>query len=281
MSEVLKNTVDNVRPLRTLHYVFLSIFGFMVAYFLAEGASPQKFLYLASFCMAIIFGWLFAVFLNDIFDQDSDKISSPQRPLVSGKLSLNQCKKLTFGFFVISMLFGAAAGYNSLTFVFLFVLVYGFLYSAPPFRIKKLFLLPNILIALASVAAVMGGAAIILGRPTTYLFPRNILALIFLFYAFASMIKDLKDYEGDRTVGARTLFTIFGVRAGKIIFGILLIVLAFLMVLLLGIPQLLLPLLVINAFTIWGVFKGNEKIIFGSEFVGLAVILYFLFRYSI
>ena len=281
MLRTIASVIGNIRPLRTLHYIFLSVFGFSIAGFLAEGMSVKNFVSLSFFLLGIVFGWLFAVFLNDVFDQESDKISNASRPLISGSLSLNSYKKLIFSFFVLAMVSGGLSGYNQLTFVFLFMLVYGFLYSAPPFRIKKLFLLPNILIAFASVAAVMGGASIIFREATSYFFPRNILALIFSFYVLASMIKDLKDYEGDKATSTKTLFTLLGVKSGKIIFSILLIILAFMIVLLLGVPQLLLPLLVINVFAIWGVFKENEKIIFGAEFVGLAIILYFLFTFSI
>jgi 4-hydroxybenzoate polyprenyltransferase len=273
--------LKNIRLFRIVHYSFLIALGMIIALEI-KGAGFDSALVLKLVFTLLGFGsaWLFAVFLNDIFDYDIDKISNTERPLVSGTLSIRDCKFIAAAFLVLTGFFGVLSGYHVFVFLILFTLLYGFIYSAPPFRLRKFFLIPNIIIGLCSLAAIMAGFAIVFGDQTLIVFPRT-LALAFLgVFVLASNLKDLKDYEGDKAAGIKTIPSVFGLKYGRRIIGVFIALFPVILLspLMSGIGKLM-PATTLVTLTIpfmilgyWFTVNKSEKWVFSLEFIFMIIV---------
>lgn len=161
--------------------------------------------------------------INDYFDIRIDLINRPQRPLPAGLIKLNEAAVLYFVLFFSSLLVSAAI--NVLT--FLLVLIASnllFLYS---YKIKRVMLLGNLLVAfLSGLAFIYGGAAV--NNIKAVLFPA---LMAFLINSIREVLKDIEDIEGDKKEGVLTFPGKYGIsKSKKLIFFItaVLIVLTFL-----------------------------------------------------
>lgn len=142
--------------------------------------------------------------LNDWFDQATDRINRPERPLVAQKLSVRGfwMSYLLLGLLLLVLsFFTPPAIYISWLVAELLLWVYG--------RWSKQ--LPGLL-ANALVAFLSAWSVVLVG----FLLPAFPLQLWF-FAAFAfglhlmrELVKDLEDQEGDRQIGARTLPLVWG-----------------------------------------------------------------------
>jgi len=153
--------------------------------------------------------------INDYFDYKIDAINKPERPIPSGRISLNKA-----GFYSLSLLsigtilafiLGLLPGLIALSTALLMV------YYA--YSLKKKFLIGNIVISfLTGLTFVFGG--VIVGEILT--------SIILGFFPFLTtlareIVKDMEDVEGDRIEGATTLPIMSGVRISSIIAAFFLI----------------------------------------------------------
>ncbi|RJQ18119.1 hypothetical protein C4573_00150 [Candidatus Woesearchaeota archaeon] len=271
----------NISVIRHIHFSFLGIIGFLIAVSMARSFSMQNIFSLLFLLIALFFAWLFAVCLNDYYDRDIDKVSNAHRPLASAFITGKENKLLTLACFIIALFFSLLAGYVITVFIFFFMLVYGVIYSAPPFRLRRYFLIPNILIGLAHAAVLMAGFSILFQEFAMILFPINILAFALIFFTFGSMMKDAKDFEGDKQNNIHTLFTLFGLKKGKIICGLILFACGFITLFFFSTPFLLVICLVFSTAGFIAMVKSNEKTIFFLEFLFIfSIILLMAFTVS-
>lgn len=133
--------------------------------------------------------------INDICDVKTDKISHPDRPLVSGKINLNTA--VTFA--VICFVFSAVAGFSSsfrlgaATLIPLFFLT---LYSV---SLKSTPFIGNFVVAaLTGYTLLFGG----FGENLQVIIYPAVLA--FLANFAREIVKDLADYKGDKAAGLNT-----------------------------------------------------------------------------
>ena len=183
--------------------------------------SNAVFLGIIVFCI-----WSAADAMNNFFDVDLDVLSDPFRAEYTkklGKLGLF----IAVGFTVLSLALGAA---SMMPYVVLFVAVgilFGVLYSAPPFRLRKTSSKPIVNFTVGAVPMLIIAAFF-------NIFSVNIVMLVLLIgvtTAVNSLWEDLADYNSDFTSGARTVPVIMGFRRGlffTIIMGYSLIPLTFL-----------------------------------------------------
>ncbi|MCK4409597.1 MAG: hypothetical protein KAW67_05900, partial [Candidatus Eisenbacteria sp.] len=81
----------NVRPLRSLHYIGMVAFGIAFGWVLfsragVEFAGAGDVLGILATCLATLFAFQASVAINDLFDEEGDRVSEGARPLVSGAL---------------------------------------------------------------------------------------------------------------------------------------------------------------------------------------------------
>jgi chlorophyll synthase len=151
--------------------------------------------------------------VNDWYDRDVDAINEPDRPIPSGRLPGRWGYWMALGGTGLSLLLGAALG----LWVFLATvvgLIFAWIYSAPPLRLKNNGWFGNAAVGFSyETLAWITGAAVMLGGAMP---DERILWLAFLYGLGAHGIMTLNDFkaiEGDRRLGVRTLPVQLGVQA--------------------------------------------------------------------
>ena len=180
--------------------------------------SPSLFDALAFLLLIVAVGcaWLASVVVNDLFDTRIDAITNAQRPLPQNIFSKNAYATVGWICFWASLLFSAIA----LPFGAVFLLFYqalAFLYSAPPFRLKRIPVVATLVSSVASLLILFLGYASlnstldISGIPATF--------VIFLFFAYAVSlpVKDFKDIEGDALDSVHTIPVLLGETRARLI----------------------------------------------------------------
>ena len=152
--------------------------------------------------------------LNQIYDLEIDRINKPRRPLPSGRLSRQDAWLFTLATYALALVLAwlvAPEGRHECFWIVLVATVITVLYSAPPFRTKRLGIWANLTIAIPRgvLLKVAGWSAVKTIAGTE---PWFIGAIFGLFLLGASTTKDFADMEGDARGGCRTLPIIYGVR---------------------------------------------------------------------
>ena len=172
---------------------------------------------------------------------------------------------------IISLVFSLLVNYKTFVLVLSFNLLYSFVYSAPPFRSRRLFFIPNIIIGFCSVTAVFIGFSIYLD-PFRF-FPRALALLILIVLAISSTIKDIKDYAGDKKDDIKTIPTVFGLEKGKRIIGVLLAISFLLIPVFVKIQYLFYVSVPFSLLAYIFTVKKNEKWVFILEFIFVIILL--------
>lgn len=147
----------------------------------------------------------FAIYtLNDICDVEIDRINAPERPLPSGRVGMREAEVLTVVLFIVASAIASTVNLAALAFVTLFSIL-GIAYSIPPIRLKDGWF-ANICWGLGIGVTVLCGASVV----AITLPPIIAAATLTLLTAGCGLIKDLKDMEGDRAMGIRTIPLILG-----------------------------------------------------------------------
>jgi 4-hydroxybenzoate polyprenyltransferase len=152
--------------------------------------------------------------LNQIYDLDIDRINKPKRPLPSGRLSVRQAWVFTWINYAVALWLAwlvAPGGRHECFWIVVMAAVITFLYSAPPFRTKRLGIWANVTIAIPRgvLLKVAGWSSV---KTMFGVEPWYIGAIFGLFLLGASTTKDFADIEGDRRGGCLTLPIQYGVR---------------------------------------------------------------------
>ena len=152
--------------------------------------------------------------LNQIYDLEIDRINKPKRPLPSGRLSLSRAWTFTLANYVVALVLAwcvEPGGRHECFWIVVVATIVTVLYSAPPFRTKRLGIWANITIAIPRgvLLKVAGWSAV---KTIFGIEPWFIGAIFGLFLLGASTTKDFADMEGDARGGCRTLPIMYGVR---------------------------------------------------------------------
>jgi 4-hydroxybenzoate polyprenyltransferase len=240
--------------------------------------------------LTIAFIWQYAVMINHVYDSSIDKMDNADRLIPSGLMNSNQVKKIA----IVDAFVALGLGFIIGPWSFLLVIIglfFGTIYSVPPIRIRDSIFSTTIIGIGSTIAFLLGYYApsfvkVMYGEnagnimriyPDLTMESAIIGFLIFIALTIGPLIKDYKDYEGDKKAGVKNLFTIYGLEKGVTITSILL-----------PIPFLCLLLLFHNVIDIIilipaGILAGisfkklkDTRIVFGIYF---PVILYCLLRW--
>jgi 4-hydroxybenzoate polyprenyltransferase len=215
--KIFRAIVKDLRMNRILYYILMIGIGLA---FGVSGGKALNFSGLFTLIYALIslfFAVLFSIMTNNISDIEIDKISNLTRPLAKKEIEIGRYKNIALIVLALSLFYAGIAGFKILFFIALLVGIY-FLYSMPPFRLKRVIFFSKLAISLNSLVAVMIGYDIISGGFENFPF------YIWPYYLFgitaAANFIDLKDYEGDKSAGVKTLPVILGMKNSKIIIGL-------------------------------------------------------------
>ena len=96
--------------------------------------------------VALLLSFQSAVISNDIYDYDIDIVSNTDRPLVTQAIPISEYKLVAKLFTIVALTISFCINETFFFFILLYHLL-AFLYSVPPIRIRRLFLLSNIELA--------------------------------------------------------------------------------------------------------------------------------------
>ncbi|KKR70013.1 MAG: Digeranylgeranylglyceryl phosphate synthase [Candidatus Nomurabacteria bacterium GW2011_GWB1_40_7] len=215
--------LKNFRYLRIIHYfLMLSVGIYLGINILGKNPIGSLFdlLSFLSLFLALLFAWLFTVWENDEVDIEIDKISNQSRPLaqIESIVSPEEWQNLKFIFLVLALLFAFLCGLYTFIFILLSLFV-AHIYSAPPLRLKRFLGISSLLYAIPNLLVVWMGFFMTAGTENLSAFPTKyslgILGIIFL----VENGKNIKDIEGDKKEGIKTLPVVFGEKMGKLLTG--------------------------------------------------------------
>ena len=162
--------------------------------------------------------WL-AVIINDIEDVAIDKISNPNRPLVTQAMSVEEFKNIGIVLLFLILMGAPLLNYPVFIFFLLFQFMY-YIYSRKPFYLKRWFFVASPLLAFNALLMAMAGFFLISADQKILSFPAETIWFILIGFSIVTNIKDLKDTEGDRVADIKTIPVIFGQEKAKKIIAI-------------------------------------------------------------
>lgn len=207
MGQMIKGLFKLSRPVSTLTGVLAVILGGYVA---GTGAWDKVALAaLATLCVsASSNAW------NDYRDIEIDRINQPRRPLPSGMVTPRAALIFSIVMAALSMTLAAFISPAALLIAFASNAIL-YVYSV---WLKSTVLVGNLTVALISaMSPVFGGVAAGNVRPALWLG-----AIVFVGILGREVLKTLADYEGDLANNVRTIATVWGPRAARIFFFVLL-----------------------------------------------------------
>lgn len=274
--------VKNFRYLRIIHYFIMVSIGIYWGIKILERNPIGSLFDLMSFIslfLAILFAWLFAVWENDEVDIEIDKISNQNRPLVEegSQISLEEWGNLKFIFLTFSLMFAFLNGLYSFIFILLFIFIYH-IYSTPPLKLKRFLGISSLLIGINALLAVLIGFFLSAGTENLSAFPVKYTFGILGIFLLVENVKNIKDIEGDRKEGIKTLPVLLGEKLGKLIVGFCLFF-----------GALLVPFIFyLNLYTFWlAIFFGlilfflTNKQNFKEKYIFLAYFVYIIIFFII
>jgi 4-hydroxybenzoate polyprenyltransferase len=237
--------------------------GFFSGAITAVGAAPAEAWSAGLLVPPLIGAVMAAVFnagsnaLNQIYDLEIDRVNKARRPLPSGRLSVGQAWTFTAVAYALTLVLAwvvAPGGRHECFWIVAMAVVATYVYSVPPFRTKQYGLWANITIAIPRgvLLKVAGWSSV---KTAAGVEPWFIGGIFGLFLLGASTTKDFADMEGDRRGGCRTLPILYGVRRAAWMIA----------------PSFVLPFLLINAGTSWGLLTGRAFLLHA---LGLVMTIY-------
>ena len=245
---LLSSFLKSSRLTTTAHFAIMTLIGILIAGHLQidsifsnilnptmAGVYAGNIGTLGISLFSIIFLWQYSVMINHVYDIDIDQLDNKERLLPKNMITTHQVKSIAIIYAILSAGLAALLGTYSLLLVLLGLFL-GTIYSVPPLRLRN-GIFSTMVIGIGSAIAYfigyvtptymreMHGALAntnIRNYPTISTDSIIIGVLIFITLSIGSLIKDYKDYEGDKKAGVRNLFTIYGLEKGITITSILL-----------------------------------------------------------
>ncbi len=172
-------------------------------------------LLLICFFLRLLEAWIFSVLLNDVEDQVIDRLTNRWRPLVVGSFSVNEFRQLAVLFGVMAAGTAYIGGFPFLTLA-VAMLAFAYLYSVPPFRLRRFPFVATFVMAASVAIAILFVFIFFVPGQAFSAFPRPLIGLILVLFTLAFTVKDLKDREGDEAAGVMTLPVMLGEDRGKL-----------------------------------------------------------------
>ena len=230
----MKAYISLARPFTLLPPLLGIISGAVCAWGSAHNPDPSRHLTL-SVILTVVLGSLCASFLNaagnainQIYDLEIDRINKPNRPIVTGEISLRNAWIFTWAMYALAIVptwlvviypyttwmqkLAAPLPRHECFFFYLAGMLFTFIYSAPALgRTKRHAILANVTIAIprGCLLKVAGWTMVASAR---FAEPWYIGSIFMFFLLGAASTKDFSDMKGDLAGGCRTLPIRFGVR---------------------------------------------------------------------
>lgn len=214
------NLVKDLRYIRIFFFLLLFILGAVIGRLDIEefSLSQELFFNFILIPISFLYAFIFAIITNNLADYNIDKISNANRPHVNSELKITKqaYEKIAWLSLFLSIIYSAAVGEEVFFLMLLFSGNY-FIYSFPPLRLKRITLFSKVFISLNSLIMIMMGYIML--TSSIIIFPFKIAIFIILGFTAAANFIDIKDYEGDKQEGIKTLPVVFGLKNAKLLIG--------------------------------------------------------------
>lgn len=217
--KTFRELLRDLRLGRIVHYYLLFIFGFV-----CFRHTPDQLLetrttvildaLLYFFCL--LYAAVFAIATNNKEDLEIDQLTNTDRPLVRGTIATRPYLRIATISLLFSVLLSALIHPAFLITIVGISLIY-YLYSCKPFRLKRYVFLAKLLIGFNSLLAAVCGFVLAGGKWNE--FPVFWLVFILVPVSLMANFIDLKDTQGDRAAGIKTLPVLLGERNARLLIG--------------------------------------------------------------
>lgn len=215
--------IKKLRYLRLFLHIIAVNVGLLTGLYIYKAEIDQSFFgVMAQITIFLIAAaiWVLSLTTNDRNDIAIDKISNPDRLLVTGVFEPREFTGIAILSLVFSIIASLALGEN-FTFLILGNAVLAYLYSYKPLRLRRFPIIAPLMMSFGIAFLLLFGYLLASPSSTFTDFPTTYLALLVFVIALIINVKDIKDIEGDSHNGVYTIPTIFGDRYGKIIISLL------------------------------------------------------------
>ena len=183
----------------------------------------------------IVFLWVYTAIINDVYDVEIDRFTNRDRVVVSGILTKKQALHIAAICGIISIWLSIMLSVYAFILA-LIALVMGTIYSIPPIRFRNTAFSTTFIgigSAIAYFIGYMTPKYIQVGIAPPFEFVRilpsaitqegiGVGILIAILLSIGPLVTDLKDYESEKKLGVRNIYTIYGKDKGVTIVSILL-----------------------------------------------------------
>jgi 4-hydroxybenzoate polyprenyltransferase len=271
--------VKDSRPERMFYYFLMLLWGITLGY--KETGVISEFFWPSAALMVIslVFAIFFSIVANNLADYEIDKISNPERPLF--KYDFSRENYVNFGTvsLLVSVVSALIINYRALFCISVFLGCY-YIYSVPPVRFKRVTFFSKLVISVNSlIIALMGYSFFLKPSDRGYYFLSEFpekYVYFFLLLTFAANFIDLKDYEGDKAEGIKTLPVVLGLEKAKLLIAVFFSFPYFYIITLF--PELKGGCYFFIALNSWLLIKKNydEKKLFVSFLTSIIVLIHYL-----
>ncbi|MFH0753529.1 MAG: UbiA family prenyltransferase [Candidatus Omnitrophota bacterium] len=209
----------DMRWMRLGHYLLLIVLGAVMSArdsFGVFSVGQDGFFRMVFLFFGTTLAWAFCVISNNWADEAIDRISSPERPSVTGVIPADLYRFIGWGVLCGAIIYAWALGSATLEVMAVFIGAY-FVYSMPPLRLKRLTVVSKFVIGFNSLLMFMLGY--MFWSDATTVPPQVIIFFLFFFTLSANFI-DIKDHAGDQAGAIRTLPVVMGPVWAKRLIGL-------------------------------------------------------------
>lgn len=218
----LRNLVDLTVP----EYLIITVFGTLSAFLVISGTMASATL-LVPLILSLSFTVLALNALNQVYDQEIDSVSKPERPIPSKRVTAREAKLVSLFFYLMAFAVAFTVNMAFACIIAMYIII-SVLYSIPPARLRRLPFATIIFGPLFHSIIPFVSAWTITADSFPYIF--------FIFFwgigLIMSSVKDLEDVKGDKKAGIKNFCTVFGskntIRFISIAFLLLVLALLFL-----------------------------------------------------
>lgn len=229
-------------PQLIYHAGLLALGGLLAWHFAAADITLDAFhlLGILLLVIAVECAWIASVIANDCFDTRIDRQTNPDRPLITGTIDGATYRFIGWMFFAGSIFFSALVSFSAALLLVIYQAI-AWIYSVPPYRLKRVPLLATLIASAAGLIVFLIGYVVISPESDFSTLPLPLLAFLFIAYAVALPLKDFKDIPGDRADGVYTFPVLLGEERARIVFGSTFFVLFIASVFVLHLPSAFFP----------------------------------------
>jgi homogentisate phytyltransferase / homogentisate geranylgeranyltransferase len=251
----------NARLPQIVYHGGLLVIGMALAFFFTATQPTLDLFHISGVLVllaSIESAWLASVVVNDCYDIKIDKETNPTRPLIINTIQLELYRTFGVLFFIVSLIFAGIISFSALLLLLGYQAI-AWLYSVPPFRLKRFPIVATIFSSFAGLLIFILGFLTAAPSDELSRLPLSLWFFLFVAYAIALPVKDFKDIKGDELDCIYTIPVLLGAEKAKLLIGSLIFFLYIISPIILNARVLFGPALLCGGITFWSIQKSVDS----------------------